>query len=164
MPATLPVPVEFTLPAGWLPAAAPPGVAHAAVLPGPDAGFSANITVDGGFPREEVTATELADASAARIREFAREVAVTHRSEFGPADAPALAQRITFSALEGGARRDFVQSQVYLFLPDEEDPRKRALVRLALTATPAQYGEVLADFQDFVRTVRTVRTRTGAEG
>ncbi|MFE1788465.1 hypothetical protein ACFW7J_08710 [Streptomyces sp. NPDC059525] len=161
MATDLPVPVAFTLPAGWLPTAAPPGVAHAAVLPQRDAGFAANITVDGGFLREEVTVTELADASVERIREFAGPVVVTHRGEFGPVDAPALAQRIIFSVPQGGARRDFVQSQVYLFLPDEHHPRKRALVRLALTATVTQYGEVLADFQNFVR---TVRTRTGVEG
>lgn len=84
---------------------------------------------------------------------------VTSRCELGSDDAPALAQRITFSALAGGARRDFVQSQIYLFLMDDVDPHKRALIRLALTATPVQYDTVLGDFQDFVRTVRPV---TGA--
>jgi hypothetical protein len=154
MPTTLPVPIEFTLPEGWLPAVSPVGVAYAAVHPQPDAGFAANITVDGGLPRGEVTPAELADASVERLREFAESVTVTHRRELGSDDAPALAQRITFSTLVGDVRRDFVQSQVYLFLLDDEDAHRRALIRLALTATAGQYDSVLGDFQDFVRTVR----------
>ncbi|MFD7514029.1 hypothetical protein ACFV85_04385 [Streptomyces niveus] len=39
-------------------------------------------------------------------------------------------------------------------MPDIEDPRERAVIRLTLTATAAQHREVLPDFQDFVRTVR----------
>ncbi|RST06157.1 hypothetical protein EF910_10540 [Streptomyces sp. WAC07149] len=154
MPTTLPVPIAFTLPAGWQPVPAFPDVAYAAVHPQPDSGFTANITVDGGLPKEDVTPAELADASVERLREFAASVVVTHRQELGSVDAPALAQRVTFSAVAGDGRRDFVQSQVYLFLPDGEDPRKRALVRLALTSTADQYESVLEDFQDFVRTVR----------
>ncbi|WP_308435261.1 hypothetical protein [Streptomyces minutiscleroticus] len=34
-----------------------------------------------------------------------------------------------------------------------EDPRKRAVIRLMLTATAAQHDTVLHDFQAFVRTV-----------
>jgi hypothetical protein len=45
-------------------------------------------------------------------------------------------------------------SQVYLSLTDVVDPHKRAVVRLALTATAAQHDAVLADFQEFLRTVR----------
>ncbi|MFK0196459.1 hypothetical protein [Streptomyces lavendulae] len=154
MPTTLPVPIDFSLPEGWLPASAPAGVAYAAVHPQADAGFAANITVDGGLPREGVTVVELADASVERLREFAESVTVTSRRELGSDSAPALAQRIAFSALAGDMRQDFVQSQVYLFLTDDVDPRKRALIRLALTSTAAQYDSVLVDFQDFVRTVR----------
>jgi hypothetical protein len=43
---------------------------------------------------------------------------------------------------------------VYLSLTDVVDPHKRAVVRLALTATAAQHDAVLADFQEFLRTVR----------
>ncbi|MER6713592.1 hypothetical protein [Streptomyces sp. NPDC000877] len=54
MPTTLPVPLEFRLPEGWLPAR-PEGfnvadVAFAAVHSQPDAGFAANITIDGDVP------------------------------------------------------------------------------------------------------------------
>ncbi|MET7635708.1 hypothetical protein [Streptomyces sp. NPDC005078] len=39
-------------------------------------------------------------------------------------------------------------------MPGMADPDKRVVIRLALTATAAQHDAVLADFQDFVRTVR----------
>ncbi|WP_327413642.1 hypothetical protein [Streptomyces sp. NBC_01233] len=157
MPTTLPVPIEFRLPEGWLPARPEgfdPGVAFAAVHPQPDAGFTANITVDGGFPKDGVTLAEIADASVERLREFAESVEVVHRREVGSEDAPALTQRLSFSAVADGARHELVQSQVYLSLVDTGDPHKRAMIRLALTATTARHDEVLEQFQDFVRSVR----------
>ncbi|MDX3538987.1 hypothetical protein PV721_32565 [Streptomyces sp. MB09-01] len=158
MPTALPVPIEFHLPEGWLPARPEgfdaPGVAFAAVHPQPDAGFAANITVDGGFPKDGVTLAEIADASVERLREFAESVVVVHRREAGSADAPALAQRLSFSAEADGIRHELVQSQAYLSLVDTEDPHKRAMIRLALTATAAQHDSVLGDFQAFVRSVR----------
>lgn len=159
MPATLPVPIEFRLPEGWLPAALPegadaPGVAFAAVHPHPDDGFAANITIDGEYRPDDATLPELADESVGRLREAAESVVVTDRREVGSADAPALTQRLIFTAVVSGARRDLVQSQVHLSMPDVTDPRKRAVIRLALTATAAQHDEVLGEFQDFVRTVR----------
>ncbi|MCX5405790.1 hypothetical protein OHA37_18080 [Streptomyces sp. NBC_00335] len=159
MPMTLPIPIEFRLPGGWLPAAPPdgvdvPGVAFAAVHPHPDHGFTANITVAGEVPRDSATLAELADESAQRLREAARPVVVAHRREVGSADAPALTQRLIFSAVVGDVRHDLVQSQVFLTFPDVRDPHRRAMIRLALTATAAQHDEVLRDFQEFVRTVR----------
>ncbi|MFG2710819.1 hypothetical protein ACGFX2_09635 [Streptomyces goshikiensis] len=159
MPTTLPVPISFGLPEGWLPAAPPEGpdgrgAALAAVYPHPDSGFTANITVDGEYRPDPATLADLADASVERLSQVAGSVTVAHRREAGSADAPALTQRLVFSAEVGGTRRDLVQSQVYLSMLDVEDPRERAVIRLALTATPAQHEAVLADFQDFVRTVR----------
>jgi hypothetical protein len=158
MPTTLPVPIEFSLPEGWLPARPEgvdaSGVAFAAVHPHPDAGFSANITMDGEVPPDAMTLADLADESVGHLREVAESVVVAGRREVGSADAPALTQRVTFSAVAGGARRDLVQSQVYLSLSDVEDPHKRAVIRLALTATAAEHEAVVGDFQDFVRTVR----------
>ncbi|MEW2414290.1 hypothetical protein AB0953_11280 [Streptomyces sp. NPDC046866] len=157
MPTTLPVPIEFSLPEGWLPArpeAFDPGVAFAAVHPAPDAGFTANITVDGGFPPDAVTLTDLADASVERLGEVADSVEVAHRRELGPDDAPALSQRLTFSLTTGDTHRDLIQTQVYLSMADVEDPHKRAVIRLALTATAAQHDSILGEFQEFVRSVR----------
>ncbi|MET9952102.1 hypothetical protein ABZ135_11220 [Streptomyces sp. NPDC006339] len=159
MPMTLPVPIEFRLPEGWLPAAPPdgvdvPDVAFAAVRPHPDAGFSANITISGEVPPPEVTLPELADASARRLGEAVGPVAVDFRREVGSADAPALTQRLTFSGIVGDTPHDLVQSQVFLTFADVRDPHRRAVIRLSLTATAAQHDEVIGDFQDFVRTVR----------
>ncbi|MFK0049968.1 hypothetical protein ACIQU4_38845 [Streptomyces sp. NPDC090741] len=158
MPARLPVPIEFRLPEGWLPAKPngvdAEGVAFAAVHPHPDAGFAANIAVDGGFLTEAETLDGLADESAERLRNGAYSGEVTHRREVGSPDAPALTQRLALSAVVGGARRDLVQSQVYLLLQDITDPHKRAVIRLALTATAAQHDAVLGEFQEFVRSVR----------
>lgn len=160
----LPVPIEFRLPEDWFPARPEgldaTGVAFAAVHAQPAGGFAANITVDGEYRPDEATLTELADESVERLREIAESVVVADRREAGSADAPALAQHVTFSAVVGAARRDLVQSQVYLSVPDIEEPHKRAVIRLALTATTARYESVLGDFQDFVR---TVRPNTGVE-
>ncbi|MEU4210387.1 hypothetical protein AB0F13_10400 [Streptomyces sp. NPDC026206] len=128
-------------------------MAFAAVHPQPDAGFTANITVDGEYRPDAATLAELADESVERLREVAESVVVAHRREVGSPDMPALTQRVTFSAVADDTRRDLVQSQVYLSMPDIEEPHKRAVIRLALTATAAQHDTVLADFQDFVRTV-----------
>ncbi|MFS4094561.1 hypothetical protein [Streptomyces sp. AF1A] len=165
MPTTLPTPIEFRLPEGWLPARSEgvdsADVAFAAVHPQPDAGFAANITIDGEAVAGAQTLTDLAGESAERLRKVADSVIVAHRREVGTAEAPALTQRLTFSAVVDGVRRDLVQSQVYLSLPDLEDVHKHAVIRLALTASAAQHDAVLGDFQDFVRAVRP-DTRAGA--
>jgi hypothetical protein len=158
MPTTLPVPIEFRLPEGWR--AAPPdevgapGVAFIALHPQPDAGFTANITIDGEYRPDAATLDELADESVQRLREIAESVVVTSRREIGSAAAPGLTQRLTFSAVAGGVRRDLVQSHVYLSMLDVEDPHKRAVIRMVLTTTATQHDSLLGDFQDFLRTVR----------
>ncbi|MFI2372797.1 hypothetical protein [Streptomyces sp. NPDC018833] len=157
MPTSLPVPIEFRLPEGWLPArpeGGDPGVAFAAVHPEPDAGFAAVITVEGGFPPEARTPAELAAASVECLGEAAEWVAVTDRREFGSTDAPGLTQRLAISAVADDVHRDLVQSQVYLSLVDIEEPRRRAVIRLALTATAVQYDGVVGDLQEFLRSVR----------
>ncbi|MFP3987698.1 hypothetical protein U9R90_09395 [Streptomyces sp. E11-3] len=158
MPTTLPMPIEFRLPEGWY--AVPPDqvgapdVAFVALHPQPDAGFAANITIDGEYRPDAATLAEIADESVQRMHEVAEKVTMTNRNEVGTTDAPGLTQELIFSTVAGSVRRDLVQPQVYLSLLDVNDPRKRSVIRLALTVTAAQYNSVLADFQDFVRTVR----------
>ncbi|KOU37858.1 hypothetical protein ACFWHQ_40885 [Streptomyces sp. NPDC060334] len=157
MPTSLPIPIEFRLPEGWLPARTKgddPGVAFAALHPRPDAGFAANITIEGGYPPEVETLTELASESAERLGETAESLTVADRREFDSAGVPALTQRLVFSVVTGDVHRDLVQSQVYLSVIDTEEPRKRAVIRLVLTATAAQHDRVLGDFQEFLRSVR----------
>ncbi|MBT2392400.1 hypothetical protein J7E87_23985 [Streptomyces sp. ISL-1] len=164
MSARLPVPIEFQLPEGW--SAADPeqadasGVAFAALHPELDDGFAANITIDGEYRPDEAPLAEIADGSVQRMREIADSVAVANRKEIGSADAPGLTQTMTFAAEAGGVRRALVQIQVYLAMLDVHDPAKRAVIRLALTATPAQLDNVLGDFRQFVETVRPDTGRT----
>ncbi|MEU0098046.1 hypothetical protein [Streptomyces sp. NPDC006267] len=158
MTTTLPVPIAFELPDGWR--ATPPdgvgapGAAFVALHPHPDAGFTANITVDGAFRPDQATLPEIADESVANLRGSAASVDVAERREVGSEDAPGLTQTLAISAVAGGALRDLIQSQVYLSMLDVDDPSKRAVIRLILTVTAAQHGDVVEDFRDFVRTVR----------
>ncbi|MDQ8705385.1 hypothetical protein RCO28_23225 [Streptomyces sp. LHD-70] len=158
MATTLPVPIEFGLPESWH--AAPPdevgapGAAFIALYPQPDAGFTANITIDGEYRPDAATLPEIAHESVERLRQADATVNVTSSREIGSADAPGLTQTLAVAAVVGGVSRDLVQSQVYLSLLDVADPGKRAVIRLVLTSTAAQHHEVLDDFQDFVRTVR----------
>ncbi len=158
MSTTLPVPIEFELPEGWRAAppdaAGAPGAAFVALHPRPDGGFTANITIDGEYRPDEATLSEIAHESVERLRGAATSVVVTGSREAGSADAPAFTQTLAVSAVIDGASRDLVQSQVYLAMLDVADPRVRAVIRLVLTATEFQHPAVLADFQDFVRTVR----------
>ncbi len=78
---------------------------------------------------------------------------MVNRHEVGSEAAPALTQRLTFSAVVSGVRCDLIESQVYLAVLGADDPRKRAVIRTYLTATAAQHDTVLPDFQEFVRTV-----------
>ncbi|MEU6596896.1 hypothetical protein [Streptomyces flaveolus] len=157
MASTLPVPIEFRLPEGWRPAlpdeVGAPEAAFVALHSGPDAGFTANITID-GESRPGAALSELADESVQRLRAVAESVAMVSRREAGSEAAPALTQKLTFSALVRGVRRDLAQSQVYLGLLDTRDQRKQVVIRAYLTATAEQHDAVLADFQAFVRTVR----------
>jgi uncharacterized membrane protein YeiH len=88
------------------------------------------------------------------LRQAATSVAVTGRREVGTADAPGFTQTLAVTAVAGGARRDLVQSQVYLSVLDGARPRRRAVIRLVLTVTASQHPAVVGDFQDFVRSVR----------
>ncbi|GAA2640238.1 hypothetical protein [Streptomyces axinellae] len=163
MPTALPLPLEFRLPDSWRPAppdsVGAPGVAFVAVHAESDAGFTANISIDGEYRPDDALLADLADASVQRMQEVAESVRVTDRSEVGSADAPGLAQTMAFSALTGDSRRDLLQSQVYLSMLDTGDPRKRAVIRLTLTATALQHASVAEDFRELVR---SVRPETGA--
>ncbi|MEE1834192.1 hypothetical protein [Streptomyces sp. SP17KL33] len=157
MPTTLPMPIEFELPEGWR--AAPPdevsapGAAFVALHPQPDAGFTANITIDGAYRPDAATLFDIAHESVERLSQAAVSVVVASRREIGSADAPGFTQTLAVSAVVGGVPRDLVQSQVYLSMLDVTDPHERVVIRMILTSTASQHPAVLHDFQDFVRTV-----------
>jgi hypothetical protein len=165
---TLPTPIEFRLPEGWRPAPPDevdaPGVAFVALHPHPDAGFTANITIDGELDTADAPLTELADASITTLRDSGADVTLADRSGVGAGDAPGLTQTLTLRAMVNGEPRELVQSQVYLSMVDAPEPGHRAVVRLVLTATAAQFRAVLPDFQWFVWTVRPDTGAGGAGG
>lgn len=158
MPTFLPVPIQFELPESWrteLPdAVGAPGAAFVARHPQPAADFTANITIDGGYRPDEATLSEIAHESVERLRRTVTSVEVLERREFGSAEAPGFSQTLAVSAVVDGVPRGLVQSQVYLSMQDVVERRKRAVIRLVLTATATQFPYVIGDFQDFLRTVR----------
>lgn len=158
MATTLPVRIEFQLPEGWK--AAPPdevgapGAAFVALHPASSDNFMANIAISGELRPDAASLAEIADESVARMRNTVSTVRVADRREVGTAEAPGLTQVLNLSAEIEGVQRDLVQSQVFLAMLDVDDPQKRAVVELVLTATPKQLPSVVTDFQSFVRTVR----------
>jgi hypothetical protein len=158
----LPVRIEFSLPDGWQ--AAPPdevgapGVAfvalHSASRGGAANGFTANLTIAGEFRDPTLPLSTFADESLRRLEDVASSVRVRDRTDVGPSDAQGMTQVLD---IEMGPNQWLVQCQIYLSMDDYYDRRRRAVIELVLTCTPEQLDEVLADFQQFVRTVRPVK-------
>ncbi|MEU0048636.1 hypothetical protein [Streptomyces sp. NPDC006309] len=158
MSTKLPIPIRFDVPHGWRAAppdeAGAPGAAFVAIHPPSDAGFTANITVDGEYRPDTATLPEIADESVALMGESVTSLTVTDRRETGSADAPGLTQTLTFSVVAGRHSHELVQSQVYFSMLDVDDPHRRVVIRLVLTSTASQHPALLDDFRDLVRTVR----------
>ncbi|MEU3858321.1 hypothetical protein AB0F03_13280 [Streptomyces sp. NPDC028722] len=158
MSTTLPIPIRFDVPQGWR--AAPPdevgapGAAFVAVHLPSDAGFTANITVDGEYRPDPATLPEIADESVEVMGRSVATVMVTDRRETGSADAPGLTQTLAFSVVTDRRCHDLVQSQAYFSMLDVDDPHRRVVVRLMFTSTASQHPVLLDDFQDLVRSVR----------
>lgn len=159
MASALPIPIAFNLPDGWQ-AADPdelgsPNSAFVAIHPESwQPGSTANITIDGDYRPDPATLTDIAEESVRNVEQVAGTVEVTQRSELGSAEAPGLGQVLKFSAVVDGTARELFQCQVYLAMVDTEDPDKRVVVRLVLTANPTQFQALMDDFQEFVATVR----------
>lgn len=159
MTGSLPIPIQFRLPDGWQ--AAPPDevgaadVAFVAIHPGSQRpGSTANITVDGDHRPDPATLADIADESFRNIEEVSEAASVTQRSELGSAEAPGLGQVLKFSAVAGDTVRELFQCQIYLSMLDTDDPGRRVVVRLVLTADPEQFTALMDDFQEFVSSVR----------
>jgi hypothetical protein len=159
MATTLPVPIEFELPDGWV--AAPPdelgapGAAFVALHPDArPAGFTTNITIGGEFRPDHASLADIADESIENLAAATTAATLGSRNEFGDADAPGLTQLVRIRERVGGVERDLAQCQVYLSMSDVDDERKRAVLQLALTATEDRLSEVVGDFQRFVASIR----------
>ena len=152
----LPVNIEFSLPDGWQ--AAPPDevgapeMAFVAVHPdGEDDGFTTNLTVAGELRDPALPIAAIADDSVHRIGKVAESVRVRDRVDLGPGDSRGMTQVLD---IEMGQGKQLVQCQVYLSLDDIHDPRRRAVLELALTCKRERLEAVLPDFQRFVGTIR----------
>jgi hypothetical protein len=159
MAATLPVPIQFELPRGWV--AAPPdelGAPDAAFLAlhpdDPPSGFTANITIGGAVRTDRATLADIADESVEALAANTTAATLETRSQFGEPGAPGLSQLVRIREQVGGAERALAQCQVYISMSDVDDETRRVVLQLALTATEAQLDDVLGDFQRFVASVR----------
>lgn len=157
MATTLPVSITFRLPEGWRPAppddVGAPGAAFVALHPAPEQGFTANITISGEERFDDTPLTAIAQASVDRLRGTVAEVEVADRKQVGSEEAPGMTQLLRLRSVAEGVERSLVQAQVYLSFNDANQPSRRAVIDLVLTATAAQFESVVGDFQEFVRTV-----------
>ncbi|MBA0124154.1 hypothetical protein H0B56_01200 [Haloechinothrix sp. YIM 98757] len=166
MATTLPVPIEFTLPEGWQSATpdevGAPGVAFIALHPESRDEFTANITVSGEIRTDDALLTSIADEAVAHL-EQGGSVELQNRTEVGTSDAPGLTQVLILSTTVDGSQLDLVLSQVFLSVADAEEPHKRAVLQLTLTARTTQFDTVVGDFQQFVRTIRVSDEESGQQ-
>ncbi len=159
MATTLPIPIEFELPEGWV--AAPPDevgapdAAFVALHPAPaGSGFTPNITIGGDYRPDPASLEQIADESVRNLAAYTGEVNLGRRTGFGDAGAPGLSQVVRMRQEVDGTERALAQCQVYLSMSDVDDAARRVVLRLALTATEEQLDDVLGDFQRFVSSVR----------
>ncbi|WP_084735469.1 hypothetical protein [Actinophytocola xinjiangensis] len=161
---TLPVPISFELPNGWFPAdpaeAGAPGMLFVAKHPsssmGPDR-VSTNISIS-GYRRDGVDPATIADESLERLRTGAT-VEVIKRTPAGSSRAPGFTQLLGLVVNDNGREVRLLQQQVYLSMPDVDDPHKRATVEFMFTCAPRRYQELIGDFVQFLRTVTPVTRR-----
>src|SRR5262245_18556273 len=143
MAATLPIPIECTLPDGWgsvSPDDVDAGeVAYVALHPASGNGFTANITISGEVRPAGVPLTAVADESLAKLRTVSPELRVGDRSAFGSAASPGLTQAVRLSVVLHGRPQDLVQLQVFAAFRDTHDPRRRVVLHIVLSATLAQF-------------------------
>jgi len=161
MATTLPTPIEFQLPDGWLPAppdeVGAPAAAFVALHPASAdrqlANFTANITIAGEVRGDGAALTAIADESVARLSAGAK-VRVANRVLTESSAVPGLSQVLNVATRHQGAVHQLIQCQAYLDLRDAANPANRVVIELGLTATANQIESLVDDFQSFVRTVK----------
>ncbi|WP_158851956.1 hypothetical protein [Saccharothrix deserti] len=154
MATTLPVPIEFSLPDGWLSAppdeVGAPQAAFVALHPGSSAGFTANVTISGEVRTDDATLAQVAEEAAARLQRGLGTVEIGRRNEL----ESAYTQVVRMTAPINGRPVELVQLQVFLAMPDVRDERRRAVLEIVLSATPEQFENLVGDFQAFLKTIR----------
>lgn len=158
MVATLPVPIQFSLPEGWR--SVPPDEVNAAeaafvaLRPPPVGGFTANITISGEVREDEVPLPRIADEAVEKLRAGARDVELGRRNDVGSAANPGLTQAVRMTVGLHGTPTEIGQFQVFLAMRDTEHKDRRVVLHIVLSALPEQFDNLLAEFQQFVSTIR----------
>lgn len=147
---TIPVPLSFELPEGWRPIPTQTDNVFAAIHPSSANGFTANLAVSEQDRTDSATLPDIADESVHRLEAVGHNVSVQHRSQFGSPNAPGLTQIINLSKNS----LELAQCQFLMSLTDPNNPARRVVVEIALTATTAQLPDLVDDFEKFVSTIR----------
>jgi hypothetical protein len=157
MASTLPVPIEFALPDGWLSVSpdevGTPESAFVALHPPPENGFTANISITGELRTDGASLTQVADESLQRLEGEFGSVRLGTREEVGAPAAPGMTQAVRMSAEVHGTARDLVQLQAFLGMADTRDAERMAVLECVLTALPEQFEALVGDFQRFLATI-----------
>jgi hypothetical protein len=158
MVTTLPVPIEFSLPPGWRSVSpdeiGTPEAAFVALHPETtQRGFTPNIAITGETHEDDVTLVQLGDTAVQRLRTGARDVQLGRRNEIGTAEDPGLTQAVKLNIDLQGRPQDVIQFQVFLIMRDRQDPRRRGVLQVVLSALPEQFPTVIGDFEQFLSSV-----------
>ncbi|KID31095.1 hypothetical protein HQ32_01782 [Prauserella sp. Am3] len=160
MAATLPVPIEFSLPDGWT--SADPDEVNAGevafiAFSRAAAGdrFAANITINSEVCTEFDGLVSVADGLVEKLGAAAGEIKRGKRDESTTSNGPVLAQVVRFPlSLPSGERVSVVQYQVLMALQSSNSDRSSVVLHFTLSALPDRFVQLLPDFRAFIETVR----------
>lgn len=158
MIATIPVPIQFSLPEGWR--SVPPDqvdaaeAAFVALRPPSVKGFTPNITMNGDLQDVGVPLARLADEAVERLRRGAPDAELGKRKESGSDRGPGLTQAVRMTLRLNDRPEQLVQLQVFLGMRDVRNPSRYAVVQIVLSALAEQFPEVVGEFQQFLSTIR----------
>ncbi|WP_298177054.1 hypothetical protein [Saccharomonospora sp.] len=159
MATTIPVPIQFSLPEGWVSVNPDeintPEAAFVALHPGSrGGGFTPNITITGELRDAEVPLNQIAAESVDRLRRGAHEVKLGRTTEGGTAENPVYTQAVRVQVDLGGQPQYLVQYQVFMVFVDTAEPDRRAVLQVVLTSKLDQFPQVIDDFQAFIDSIR----------
>ncbi|TNC22475.1 DcrB/PsbP domain-containing protein [Amycolatopsis alkalitolerans] len=163
MVATIPVPIQFSLPEGWRSVSPDqvdaPDAAFVALRPPASKGFTPNITISGDLQDAGIPLTQLADEAVERLRRGAPDAELGKRKESGSERGPGLTQAVRMTLRLNGVPEQLLQLQVFLGMRDTRDPSRYAVVEIVLSALAEQFPGVVGEFQQFLSTIRPEEAR-----
>lgn len=160
MATTIPVPIQFSLPEGWISVNPDeintPEAAFVALHPGHrGGGFTPNITITGELRDATVSLQQIAAESVDRLRKGAHEVKIGRTTEGGTAENPVYTQAVRLHVDLAGQPQYLVQYQVFMGFSDTANPARRAVLQIVLTSKLEQFPQVIDDFQTFIASIRS---------